>query len=91
MLIFHIIATIYCYVKYMSLDQIGFMLGAIGYGFFACMGLWCVMFATSEGLISKRTGADKRMTGFPFTNVKAYNTRADKKLHGQRAEKTKGR
>ena len=37
------------------------------------------MFATSEGRISKRTGADKRTSGFPFTNEKAYNKKVDKK------------
>jgi glutathione S-transferase len=78
-MIFHALAAVYCYTSYVSLGQSGFMLGLVGYGALAAMGLWCVMFATSGGKISRRTGADKRMTGFPFTNVKAYNPRVDKK------------
>lgn len=77
--IFHSLAAIYCYTSYVSLGQSGFMLGMVGYGALAAMGLWCVMFATSGGHISKRTGADKRMTGFPFKNEKAYNPKVDKK------------
>lgn len=89
--IFHFIAFIYCYTSYMSYEQTGFLLGTVGYGFFACMGLWCVMFATSGGLISKRTGADKRMAGFPFKNEKAYSTKADKKAGNGRKGDRKGK
>jgi glutathione S-transferase len=78
-MIFHALAAIHCYTSYVSLRQSGFMLGVVGYGGLAIMGLWCVMFATSGGKISRRTGADKRMTGFPFKNEKAYNKRADKR------------
>jgi len=78
-IIFHALAAIYCYTTYVSLRQSGFMLGVVGYGALAAMGLWCVMFATSGGKISRRTGADKRMTGFPFKNEKAYNKKVDKK------------
>ncbi|KAF7507098.1 hypothetical protein GJ744_010911 [Endocarpon pusillum] len=78
-MIFHSLAAIYCYTSYVSLGQSGFMLGLAGYGALATMGLWCVMFATSGGHISKRTGADKRMSGFPFKNEKAYNPKVDKK------------
>ena len=77
--IFHGLAATYCYTSYVSLRQTGFMLGAVGYGALAAMGLWCVMFATSGGKISRRTGADKRTSGFPFTNEKAYNKRFDKR------------
>jgi hypothetical protein len=82
---FHALATIYCYTTYvsssssLSLRQSGFMLGVVGYGALAAMGLWCVMFATSGGKISRRTGADKRTSGFPFRNERAYNKKVDKK------------
>jgi hypothetical protein len=78
-MIFHALATIYCYTSYVSTGQAGFVLGAVGYGALATMGLWCVMFATSGGKISRRTGADKRTSGFPFKNEKAYNKKIDKK------------
>lgn len=55
------------------------MMGVMGYGALAVTGLWCVMFATSGGKISRRTGADKRTSGFPFKNEKAYNKKADKR------------
>jgi hypothetical protein len=38
------------------------------------------MFGTSAGRMSRRTGADKRTTGFPFKNVSAYDKKKDKKL-----------
>lgn len=37
----------------------------------AAFGLWCVMFAGDEGRRSKRTGVDKRTSGFPFRNAEA--------------------
>jgi hypothetical protein len=78
-MVFHSLAASYCYTTYLHSRQSGFMLGVVGYGVLAAMGLWCVMFATSKGKISRRTGADKRMSGFPFRNEKAYNKRVDKK------------
>ena len=77
---FHALGTIYCYMRYVKYSQTGYMLGAVGYGMMASMGLWCVVFGTSGGRISKRTGADKRTTGFPFKNVSAYDKRKDKKM-----------
>lgn len=77
--IFHALAAIYCYTNYVWLRQTGFVLGVVGYGTLAAMGMWCVMFATSGGKISRRTGADKRTSGFPFRNEKAYNKKVDKK------------
>uniref|UniRef100_L7JDI5 Uncharacterized protein n=1 Tax=Pyricularia oryzae (strain P131) TaxID=1143193 RepID=L7JDI5_PYRO1 len=46
-------------------------LGFVGSGVLAAFGLWCLMFAGDKGRISKRTGADKRTSGFPFRNVEA--------------------
>lgn len=77
--IFHALAAIYCYTSYVSLGQSGFMLGVVGYGILAALGLWCIMFATSRGKISRRTGADKRTSRYPFNNEKAYNKKLDKK------------
>lgn len=78
--IFHAISVIYVYSRYMQTGQVGFMLGTIGYGVMAAMGLWCILFATSGGKISRRTGADKRTSGFPFKNAEAYNKKRDKKM-----------
>lgn len=78
--IFHTISLIYCYIRYTSSGQVGFVLGAAGYGGLAATGLWCILFATSGGKISSRTGADKRTSGFPFKNAEAYNRKRDKKM-----------
>lgn len=77
--LYHCVSLVYCYVWYVNSGQVGFALGAVGYGFMSAMGLWSVLFGTSGGRISKRTGADKRTTGFPFKNTKAYNKKVDKK------------
>jgi hypothetical protein len=78
--LFHTASLTYCYIRYVNSGQVGFALGAVGYGLLAAMGLWCVLFATSEGKISRRTGADERTSGFPFKNAEAYNKKRDKKL-----------
>ena len=75
------ICLIYCYVWYTtSIVQIGFLIGALGYGILAAMGLWIVLFGTTAGRLSKRTGADKRTAGFPFKNDKAYDKKKDRKM-----------
>jgi hypothetical protein len=65
----------YCYVWYTSSTQGAgaYMIGVLGYGILAAMGLWIVLFGTTAGRLSKRTGADKRTAGFPFKNEKAYD------------------
>jgi len=77
-MVYQSLAAIYCYTSYVWLGQSGFMLGVVGFGALAAMGLWCVLFATSRGHISRRTGADKRTSAFPFKNETAYK-KVDKK------------
>jgi hypothetical protein len=43
-------------------------MGALGSAAMASVGLWCILFASSSGRISRKTGADKRTSGFPFGN-----------------------
>lgn len=57
----------------------GFLLGIVGSASMAFMGLWCVLFATDKGHISRRTGKDKRVSGFPFKNIDADAARGKKK------------
>jgi hypothetical protein len=75
---FHAACSIYLYTWYVSTGQTGFLLGLLGYGSLATVGLWYLMFGNSPGRISKRTGADKRTSGFPFKNVES-----DKKKIGK--------
>lgn len=80
MTLWHSISLIYCYVRYMNSAQTGYVLGALGYGAMAAIGLWIVLFGTTAGRLSKQTGADKRTTGFPFKNDKAYDKKKDRKM-----------
>jgi hypothetical protein len=66
--IYHAAMAFYCYGNFSTTGQSAFVLGALGSGGFAAMGLWCLLFASSSGRISRKTGADKRTSGFPFGN-----------------------
>ncbi|KIV79974.1 hypothetical protein PV11_07512 [Exophiala sideris] len=78
--LFHALSMIYCYMRWVNYRQTGYVLGAVGYGAMACVGLWCLIFGTSAKRLSKRTGADKRTAGFPFRNTMAYDKRKDRKM-----------
>lgn len=45
----------------------------------AAVGFWVFMFGASDGRISRKTGADKRMSGFPFKNKEADKKNVGKK------------
>ncbi|XHG01306.1 hypothetical protein AWENTII_004693 [Aspergillus wentii] len=77
--IFHAITSFYAYTWYTATDQFAFAAGMVGSGFVAFIGLWCILFASGNGKISKKTGADKRTAGFPFSN-----SEADKKHPGRK-------
>lgn len=79
MTLFHVIGLVYCYVRYFESGLGGFFLGAFGYGLMAVNGCWYMLFGTGSGRVSKRTGKDKRMSGFPFKNVNEYDKRQDRK------------
>lgn len=69
--VFHAACTFLAYTQYVRTGQTALVLGVTGYGFLAAMGLWCILFASSSGRISRKTGADKRTSGFPFNNAEA--------------------
>ncbi|KAB8068164.1 hypothetical protein BDV29DRAFT_74076 [Aspergillus leporis] len=77
--IFQGFSAFYAYTQYLSSGQAAFALGMVGYATVAAIGLWCVLFASSNGKISRKTGADKRTAGFPFTNAEAAKKHALKK------------
>ncbi|ORY57539.1 uncharacterized protein BCR38DRAFT_449361 [Pseudomassariella vexata] len=76
----HGFTAFYGWTKYNSTDQTGFLLGFIGSVTMAVFGLWCLMFGGDKARISKRTGADKRTSGFPFANAEAGKRKAKKTL-----------
>ena len=77
---FHGLSFIYCYMRYVNYQQTGYVLGALGYGVMTLIGLWSVIFGDTKARLSKRTGADKRTSGFPFKNVQAYDKKKDRKM-----------
>lgn len=76
--LYHFSTAFFSYTRYTESGIGGFALGIIGSGTLAAFGLWVLMFG-SGGHISKRTGADKRTSGFPFSNHVA-NKRKGKEL-----------
>ena len=79
--IYHAANAFFCYARYTSDRQASFVLGALGSAGLAAVGLWCILFASSSGKISRKTGADKRTSGFPFSNKESAS--AKKKQMGK--------
>lgn len=69
--LYHASQAFYSYVRFSGSDAGGYFFGALGSALLSAFGLWCLMFGSDKGHISKRTGADKRTSGFPFRNVEA--------------------
>ena len=69
--LYHTGCAFYCYTLWNRSGLTGFVLGVGGSALLATIGGWCILFASSDGKISKRTGADKRTSGFPFKNKEA--------------------
>jgi hypothetical protein len=79
--IYHAANAFFCYARYTSDGQASFVFGALGSAGLAAVGLWCILFASSSGRISRKTGADKRTSGFPFGNKESAS--AKKKQMGK--------
>ena len=79
--VYHAASLLYCYVGWLNQQsgEVGHLLGCIGYGALTAVGLWCMIFGGESRRLSKRTGADKRTTGYPFTNATAYDKKKDRK------------
>lgn len=79
--VFHSISAFYAYTWYTTTDQVTFAIGMVGYFVIASVGLWCALFGSSQGKLSRVTGKDRRTTGFPFGNKVAQEKK--KKHHGK--------
>lgn len=75
-MLYHAVSGFYTYALWTDTGVFYFAIGMAGSSLLASIGLWCVLFATSDGRISKKTGADKRMSGWPFTNKEADKKKA---------------
>lgn len=74
--LFHAATAFYCYGLWTETGVFSFGLGSIGSVFLGAVALWCILFASSNGRISRKTGADKRTSGFPFKNSEADKRKA---------------
>lgn len=74
--IFHAAYAFYGYAMWTETGVLSFSLGTLGSTFFAAVAGWCILFASSNGRISRKTGADKRTSGFPFKNTEADKRKA---------------
>ncbi|KAH8697564.1 hypothetical protein BGW36DRAFT_169506 [Talaromyces proteolyticus] len=75
----HGVLAFYDYAWYISDSQSGLALGMVGSTIIAAMGVWCILFGTTKGRVSRKTGADKRTSGFPFKNAEADKRHAGRK------------
>ncbi|KAK4178662.1 hypothetical protein QBC36DRAFT_324314 [Triangularia setosa] len=69
--LYHTAAGIYSYTRYTATGgQVAYLIGCLGSGFLACVGLYVILFGDGKRL-SRRTGADKSTSGWPFRNAEA--------------------
>ncbi|KAI9727033.1 MAG: hypothetical protein M1834_008559 [Cirrosporium novae-zelandiae] len=66
--LFHTTSATYLYTQYYSTEQIGFAFGMTIDAALAALSGWILLFGNESGRISKRTGRDKRTSGWPFGN-----------------------
>lgn len=71
--------SFYCYTMWTAGHAYTYTISVVVHAGLAAIGLWVMMFGTSDGRISRKTGADKRTSGFPFKNVEAEKKNAGKK------------
>ncbi|KAF4540565.1 hypothetical protein DIS24_g3596 [Lasiodiplodia hormozganensis] len=76
--LYHAAAAFYMYGMWTETNVTSFSLGVAGSTSLAAVGLWCILFASSDGRISRKTGADKRTSGWPFKNAEADRRKARK-------------
>ncbi|KAK4132414.1 hypothetical protein BT67DRAFT_463801 [Trichocladium antarcticum] len=72
----HAATAFYTYARYFSTGQIAYVFGCLGSSALAVAGLWVLLFAGEGGRrVSRRTGADKATSGWPFKNAEAEKKR----------------
>ncbi|KAK0729035.1 hypothetical protein B0T21DRAFT_205268 [Apiosordaria backusii] len=69
--LYHAAAGIYSYTRFTATGgQVAYLIGSLGSGFLSCVGLYVLLFG-DEKRLSRRTGADKSTSGWPFRNAVA--------------------
>ncbi|KAG7292943.1 hypothetical protein NEMBOFW57_002988 [Staphylotrichum longicolle] len=71
--LYHAATASYSYSRYYTTGgQLGYLFGCLGASVMAVFGLWVLMFAgPGNRRVSRRTGADKSTSGWPFRNAEA--------------------
>lgn len=72
----HGAGAFYTWTRYTASGETGYLLGFLGGAALAAFGTWCLLFGGEKARISRRTGADKRTSGFPFPNAEADRRKA---------------
>ncbi|KAK4241591.1 hypothetical protein C8A03DRAFT_30316 [Achaetomium macrosporum] len=79
--LYHAAAASYSYARYYTTGQVAYLLGCLGGSVLATFGLWVLMFAGAKNRrVSRRTGADKETSGWPFKNVEADKKKKKKRF-----------
>ncbi|ESZ93624.1 hypothetical protein SBOR_6002 [Sclerotinia borealis F-4128] len=73
--LYHGTIAFYCYAHYTTLGTYSFALGSIFSTTLFAIGGWCILFGTASGRISRKTGADKRTSAWPFGNQESASAR----------------
>ncbi|PQE25842.1 Glutathione S-transferase chloride channel C-terminal protein [Rutstroemia sp. NJR-2017a BBW] len=73
--LYHGAMAFFCYARYVTVGQASFALGSLGFGALFAVGGWCILFGTASGRISRKTGADKRTSNFPFGNSESASAK----------------
>lgn len=74
--LYHAATASYAYTRYFATGQLGFLFACLAGSALAATGLWVLMFAGERNRrVSRRTGADKSTSGWPFKNVEADRKR----------------
>ena len=74
----HVLNATYCYVQFNQYGSFSFAISVFASGSLAAVGVWVLMFGTGEGHRSRRTGADKRVSGWLFPNEAAEKKKGKK-------------
>lgn len=71
--------SFYCYTQWDAGYSAAYALAMTAHCGLAAVGGWVLLFGSTSGCISRKTGADKRVSGFPFKNEEADKRRGVKK------------
>ncbi|KAI9800078.1 MAG: hypothetical protein M1825_004260 [Sarcosagium campestre] len=74
---YHAAIAFFCYTQFNTLGSMAFLASSLANGGLASIGLWCILFASSDGKINRESAIDERTSGFPFGNKEADKKRKD--------------